>query len=314
MLPVRACADAEQAAPIVLSSAAVEAKKALIDAISKLNAAKDRDGDVPVDFGVKGGELDKDSRAPRNLVASGAYYAVSEDVGRSADSVMQAVEALRTLNPTPDATRFFGTAEGKLCPLNGTWRNIFTTAADATFSAKSKRGNARASNEVDGVSGVVWNVIDFLPIEGATQPPPVEQFRVRLSATATSPSRIELIFRLVKLKLTKFALPLPLVALPVFGLLLQRYQLPLVGGLVPLLLSFMLAPLPLPPLPVPLFGKRLTLLLPVPAPTLTRVLTFFRKNKKIPTAYFDVIYLDDDLRVHETGQGNIFVQQKEPLV
>ena len=47
--------------------------------------------------------------------------------------------------PQPDATRYFGTLEGaRLCPLDGAWLNIFTTAADATFSKDSKRGDALA--------------------------------------------------------------------------------------------------------------------------------------------------------------------------
>mgnify|MGYP004261712989 CR=1 FL=1 len=32
--------------------------------------ARARDGAVPIDFGVKGGELDKDTRAPSNLMDS----------------------------------------------------------------------------------------------------------------------------------------------------------------------------------------------------------------------------------------------------
>ena len=61
----------------------------------------------------------------------------------------------------------------------------------------------------------------------------------------------------------------------------------------------------------PLFGRRLTLTLPVPGPFITRLLTLFSK-KEVPQAYFDVLYLDDELRVHKTGQGNLFVQQRQP--
>ena len=61
-----------------------------------------------------------------------------------------------------------------------------------------------------------------------------------------------------------------------------------------------------------LFGRSfgVTLVVPVPGPFLTRLLFLFRPRKKVPTAYFDVLYLDDDLRVHRTGQGNLFVQQR----
>lgn len=33
--------------------------------------------------------------------------------------------------------------------------------------------------------------------------------------------------------------------------------------------------------------------------------------KKPPQAYFDVLFLDEDLRVHKTGEDNIFVQVRE---
>ena len=59
----------------------------------------------------------------------------------------------------------------------------------------------------------------------------------------------------------------------------------------------------------PLFGRRLTLTLPVPGPFITRLLTLFSR-KEVPQAYFDVLYLDDDLRIHKTGQGNLFVQRR----
>jgi hypothetical protein len=61
-----------------------------------------------------------------------------------------------------------------------------------------------------------------------------------------------------------------------------------------------------------LFGRTvgLTLVIPVPGPFITRLVFFFRPKKKAPPAYFDVLYLDDDLRVHKTAQGNLFVQRR----
>ena len=66
---------------------------------------------------------------------------------------------------------------------------------------------------------------------------------------------------------------------------------------------------------VKLFGLAfaLTLVIPVPGPFITRILFFFRPKKKAPPAFFDVLYLDDDLRVHKTAQGNLFVQQRRPV-
>ena len=63
----------------------------------------------------------------------------------------------------------------------------------------------------------------------------------------------------------------------------------------------------------PLFGRRLTLTLPVPGPFITRLLTLFSR-KEVPQAYFDVLYLDDELRVHRTGQNATFVQRRPDWV
>ena len=83
---------------IVASAASLSAptsapKAALFTAIDTFNAATAGDGTVPIDFGVKGGELDKKSRAPRNLFPDG-FDAVSENVGTAAKGVMAAVDAL----------------------------------------------------------------------------------------------------------------------------------------------------------------------------------------------------------------------------
>ena len=56
---------------LVASASALSAptsapKAALFNAIDKFNAATAVDGTVPIDFGVKGGELHKNPRAPQN--------------------------------------------------------------------------------------------------------------------------------------------------------------------------------------------------------------------------------------------------------
>merc|ERR1711871_387439 len=37
---------------------------------------------------------------------------------------------------------------------------------------------------------------------------------------------------------------------------------------------------------------------------------FRKKDNQIPQAYFEMMYLDEDLRIHRTGEGNYFVQTK----
>lgn len=73
------------------------------------------------------------------------------------------------------------------------------------------------------------------------------------------------------------------------------------------------------------FGKTLPLYIPVPAAFITRMIVFIsrvvkflkRGNSEVkvpPKAYFDVLYLDEELRVHKTGEDNLFVQAKDTWV
>lgn len=242
------------------------ARRALLDSIAHFKEVQSRDGATPVDFGVKGGELDKKSRAPRNLASDGAFYRISEDLGKAADRVMALADELASANPNPSALEKFGTAAGGDGPLNGTWQLLFTTAADATFSRNTTRGEAKVSNIVDAAAGTVTNCISFLPGAGGEEPA-AEWLRVRLTAQPENPLRLALTFRYVQARIRRF-----------FG--------------------------------IPLGGRRLTLTLPVPGPLLTRILSFFTRRPP-PRPYFDILYLDDNLRVHRTGEGNLFVQQRE---
>lgn len=252
------------------------AKSELLSAIAAYNDATAEDGVPSVDFGVKGGELDEESRAPRDLLGAGAFAAVSERVGVAADRVVAAVEEIAKVNPTPNPTAGLGDKDGATrCALHGRWYNSFTTAADATFSPDSKRGDALVSNVVDATEGRTVNEIEFLGQDNpafratrwAPKPPPLARLNVVLSAIPVSSTRVSLIFRRVRAVLN----------VKCFGAL-----------------------------------RQLTLVLPVPGPFITRILFFFRPAKKPPPAYFEVLYLDGDLRVHRTAQGNLFVQQREP--
>ena len=215
-----------------MSAAAAGEKERLLSVIAIFDEATKVDGTPSVDFGVKGGELDADSRAPRDLLQLGAFYATSQRVGEAADAVIAAVSALAAKGGIGEPTRGFGTPSGDVeCALHGTWSNIFTTAADATFSPDSERGGARVSNTVDARSGRTVNCIDFLPREipalRAAPPPPLQSLRVVLSAAAVSATRIELVFRRVRARLNlrlfggKLVVPLTLV-LPVPGPFLTR--------------------------------------------------------------------------------------------
>jgi hypothetical protein len=244
-------------------------KELLIQTVSELRELQDRDGDFAVDFGVKGGELNSTSRAPQKV----DYYSISKEVGEKADRVLEICNQLAKESPIPDPTRYLGDLEnGEKAPLNGAWKLLFTTAADASFSKNSTRGAAKAQNVVNAAKGIITNIIDFAAKEDGTEPL-LKQLNVVIGATATSSKRVELQFKYVKAILTKFLF----------------------------------------------FKFKYALYIPVPGPFITRcivfitrVLKFGRKSAKtVPKAYFDVIYLDQQLRIHRTGEDNYFVQAGE---
>ena len=245
---------------------AAQFKDELLKNVRLFRELQETDGAVSVDFGVKGGELNETSRAPQKV----DFYAVSPAVGKAADVVMASCDMLSGMNPTPNATAFLGDKENGLqAPLHGPWKLLFTTAADASFSKNSTRGDARAQNIVDAPRGKIMNVIDFLPKEDGKEPA-LKQLNVVIKAKAVSEKRVELNFRYAKAVLTRFLF----------------------------------------------FPIKWSLYIPVPATFITRcIVLFYRifrrgKAKVPPKAYFDVLYLDNDLRIHKTGEDNIFVQAR----
>lgn len=73
------------------------------------------DNDLVIDFGVKGGELNSTTRAPQRVY----YSKISPTPGQIADEISNLCEE---------------TKGSELSPLNGTWKLLFSKAADATFS------------------------------------------------------------------------------------------------------------------------------------------------------------------------------------
>jgi hypothetical protein len=202
------------------------------------------------------------------------YYSISRDVGLAADKIIKICDQLANVSPTDEPTKYLGSEEqGHLAPLDGAWKLLFTNAADASFSKNSTRGSAKVQTIVDGKSGRMTNVIDFDRREDGTEPA-LKQLKVVIQSKAVSSKRVELQFRYAKLLLTRFFF-------------------------------------------LPFFGRKLTLTIPVPQVFITRLIFFFRrifrfgKATEVRAPYFDVLYLDNDLRVHETGDNNLFVLAKE---
>jgi PAP_fibrillin len=247
-----------------------ELKERLLDLIKDFRSAQDQDGAVSIDFGVRGGEINATSRAPQKV----DYYAISPRVGQAADAIVAHCDVLAQYNPTDEPTLYLGDRQrGSESPLEGTWKLLFTTAADASFSKNSTRGEATAKNVVDASRGRITNVIDFKDRADGTTPV-LKQLNVVIQATPESKNRVALRFRYAKAVLTKFLF----------------------------------------------FPIRWSLYIPVPAPFITRLIVLFyrifrrKKAKAPPKAYFDVLYLDDTLRIHRTGEDNLFVQARPAWV
>jgi hypothetical protein len=263
-----------------VSTVAEHKKLELLNKIAELKQLQQRDGDIAIDFGVKGGELNQTTRAPSTI----DYYSISHEVGTKADEIFTLCDTLSTMSPTTHPTQYLGDKKnGLLSPLNGAWKLLFTNAADASFSKNSTRGDAKASNIVNAAKGTITNVIDFLPKvvldnddnTSTNEEPVLKQLNVVIQAIPVSQQRVELQFKYVRAVLTKFLW----------------------------------------------FKLRWSLYIPVPGPFLTRLIvtvsrvtSFFRRSqsptKSIPKAYFDILYLDATLRIHKTGQGNLFVQAR----
>ena len=88
----------------VESSQVSQLKGLLIQKVSELRKLQERDGDVPIDFGVKGGELNSTSRAPQKV----DYYSISKDVGSKAGEVLSICQWLSKVSPIEEPTKYLG--------------------------------------------------------------------------------------------------------------------------------------------------------------------------------------------------------------
>ena len=244
-------------------------KEDLLKRINQLRTAKVLGGDFSIDFGVKGGELNETSRAPTKV----DFYSISDSVGYAADSVLSTCERLYAINPVTNSTMFLGDRQrGGESPLDGPWKLLFSTAADATFSSNSTRGDAKVQNVVNARKGRITNVIDFISSTQGDKPPLLQQLNVVIKAIPLSEKRVELQFKYARAVFSRF------------------FFIPI----------------------------KWSLYIPVPGPFITRIIVFlnrlFRRKSGItmpPKAYFDIMYLDNDLRIHKTGEDNIYVQARE---
>lgn len=131
----------------------------------------------------------------QGILSSDSFRQMKLEVGVAGQKVIDIAEQLIMLNPTPIPTlgfKHFGGAPATESKLAGTWKLIFTTAADASFPESKQRGVATTSQVIDANEGTLTNVVDF-------ERGNLKGFKVVVEGNPTSPTDIELSFKAVKI-------------------------------------------------------------------------------------------------------------------
>ena len=146
----------------------------------------------------------------------------------------------------------------------------FTTASDATFKP-GRRGPATTLQYVNTTIGTFTNIIEFRENKGK-----VKGFQVVVEGKPVNDKRINLTFRRVIIdRRSRVGLNRIVIPLPNFNFL-QR------------------------------FSRKKNL--PEEVSQEINVDTSTKKRREGP--HFNMLYLDDEMRIHKTGEGNYFVQTR----
>jgi hypothetical protein len=249
----------------IVSPEATELKGQLVKKIFEFRKIKQRDQPLTISNKIRRSA----SRLPQKI----DFHAISSDLENKSQEIVELCHELAKHSPIKEPTKFLGDPQlGGLAPLEGAWRSLFTTAADADFPQRVDQGPPRVQNIVNAKKGIITNVVDF-PQKVHGTDPLLQQLNVVIRAKSVSANRVELQFKYAKAILTK--------------LLWFKFKWNLY--------------IPVPP---PIVVRCLVLV--------SRLVKFGRKGtSRVPKAYFDILYLDGDLRVHRTGEDNYFVQAKD---
>jgi hypothetical protein len=193
--------------------------------------------------------------------------------------VLSLVEELAKLNPTDCPTlglAGYKQQAGKKSPLNGPWRLLFTNAKDAEAPARTEKGADEPFGDsvASGVEVTTGQRIDAVKGEC------VNFISLESSTSDKRPfDELEITIKMTPLSDT-------------------RVRLDFLKGRV----QNARAPLP--------FLKDVTFNFP-PATVSDFVARLRGQDPNVePQAYFDILYIDDELRAHRTGEGKVFVQAR----
>ena len=101
------------------------------------------------------------------------------------------------------------------CKLDGSWKLLFTTGADATFRPSKDKGSVSTYQEIDADKGYFVNCVDFSSPDAK-----LRGFRVVVKGKRLSDTEVQLYFRRVKLlRRSRIGLNTIIIPLPPSGLL-----------------------------------------------------------------------------------------------
>lgn len=212
-------------------------------------------------------------KALRQREHQGVMAGIDANLERQKSAVVLLAEQMAAVNPTPAplASWMTGKPAETLCPLHGLWMLRFTTDDLDSFSATGHRGPATCMQYVDASAGTLTNIVNYNQWGGK-----VKGFRVILDGAPVAmqgAGRLELTRRRVeverrsRVRLDKISLPAGPLELP--------------AALAISALSHLSRAIP---------GLALRALAALLQP---------------PSA-LDLLYLDDDLRIHRAG-GHVYI-------
>lgn len=190
------------------------------------------------------------------------------------EAVLGIVAQLASVNPTDVPTRgLMGYGGAKTGPLDGRWKLLYTNARDAEAPARTeKQKDSPFGEEVkSGVDVTTGQRID-------AKSGKCTNF-IKLEGEKRPFDQLEITIQMTPLSDTRVRLDF------------QNGRALNANAPLPFLQDFKFS---------------------FPPPAVGDVLARIRgKNPSVePPAYFDVLYIDNEVRVHRTGEGKIFVQQR----
>eukprot|EP00802_Teleaulax_amphioxeia_P018639 Tamp_18840.p1 GENE.Tamp_18840~~Tamp_18840.p1 ORF type:complete len:373 (+),score=61.48 Tamp_18840:86-1120(+) len=275
-----------------LQTAREEAKKALLASCEDFRVAQLKlwaaEAEEEARLKAAGVDVKKEKDRLGGLFGAESLGTVRMEIGEMGNKTVALAEALAALNPNPEPVLGWATSPSPssdaaaaattiltdpsavtssssstpgACILDGRWKKLFTTAADATFKPSERRGNATVEQLVDARRGFFTNVIRF---DGTSNK--VREFHVTIRGTPASGDTLGLDFR----RITLF----------------RRSKVPWLLG-------------------------KLVILLP-PRSIINAIAKWGSRGKaqSAPKAQLQLLYVDHELWVHRSGEGNLFVQRR----